>query len=335
MSMFQRYLLLFIYFSATYTFSTLATDPYLQGQPIPDLQLDSKQEAAQLYLLAQSYYAERQWAKAAQMLELAFDLDPHSVIAHNCAKASENSGNLEKAKRMYTLSLTLDPDPETKERAEIALLRIQNTQEELRVQEELHKGDQEPTKQLLSLLEINSDPPNSYVKLGKFTVGKSPYQGTHVAGRYPVMLEHEGYLPYSTVLELEPGKEMVLQVVLEEEPSGRLWTWIAGAAGLGLAATGTIFYVQAKDSYDTLNTVKAKRWPQEDFEALKEEGRSQLLRSYIFYGLSAAAITATIILFFIEAPEDPDKTPYEDLSSESKVKLWIPPEGGIGVRGIF
>lgn len=279
----------------------------------------------QLYQLAKIYYNNREWEKAAQTLEVAFGLDPHPILAHNCAKAYENAGDMEKAEKYYRICLEMGPDDDTRERTEIALTRIENTRRALNMGE--------VTEQQTSLLEIHSEPSNAYIRLGEFMVGKTPYQGRHPPGRYSVVVEHDGYRPYHGVVELEAGEELILRAALNEVPPGRVWTWVAAGTSAALLATAIVFSVEAQATYDQLNDANVRR---DDalFNDLKQEGQDQLVLSYVFYGLAAGALIGAIVLFFVEAPEE-SALQYEEFTTETAIQVWISPVGGIGVHGVF
>jgi len=101
---------------------------------------------------------------------------------------------------------------------------------------------------LPATLSIRSSPPEAIVTLGDKDLGPTPLDVLRPAGRYDVMVEREGYLPYETQLDVTAGEQVNVHArLVEDEPSvfETWWFWtIAGTVVTG-AVVGTYFAVRS------------------------------------------------------------------------------------------
>lgn len=114
--------------------------------------------------------------------------------------------------------------------------------------------------------------------------------------------------PRPSVKDVPPPTEVAAPPLVETSPvvatksSARRWAWLPAAGGVALAGVGTVFYLKAKDRYDTLEqaTVDA---PVRDSKALVSEGKQAQTVSRVTLGLGAAGLIAGAVMFLW--PDDP------------------------------
>ncbi|WP_342378497.1 hypothetical protein NVS55_03860 [Myxococcus stipitatus] len=82
----------------------------------------------------------------------------------------------------------------------------------------------------------------------------------------------------------------------------RKWAWLPAAGGVALAGVGTVFYLKAKDRFDTLDK-GGSDIPVKDSEALVSSGKQAQTVSRVAFGLGAAGLVAGAVMFLW--PEDP------------------------------
>ncbi|WP_224248588.1 hypothetical protein [Hyalangium gracile] len=90
----------------------------------------------------------------------------------------------------------------------------------------------------------------------------------------------------------------------EPEPSGRRWAWAPAAGGVVFAGAGTYFYLQAKDDYDTLTT-QGGNGQLLDGSKLASDGKRNQLLSRVSFGLAAAGIVTSAVLYLLPAEKAP------------------------------
>ena len=138
----------------------------------------------------------------------------------------------------------------------------------------------------------------------------------------------EGHTPFSQEIELESGREVVVTANLPEE--GRLWTWITLGTGLAIVGGGVWLGLVAQDKLDEADSVEGKRLQQDEFDTLRDEGETAALGSILLYGLGAATIAASVVIFFLEGPADRPAPARE----QTTVRFLLGP-GFTGVVGTF
>ncbi|MCP3105520.1 hypothetical protein LZ198_42410 [Myxococcus sp. K15C18031901] len=106
--------------------------------------------------------------------------------------------------------------------------------------------------------------------------------------------------------------------------SARRWAWLPAAGGVALAGVGTVFYLKAKDRFDTLDTGGSVDAPLRDASALASQGRNAQTVSRVAFGLGAAGLVAGAVMFLW-----PDDAPARVQPSAAA----IPGGGMVGVSG--
>jgi hypothetical protein len=110
----------------------------------------------------------------------------------------------------------------------------------------------------------------------------------------------------------------------EPEPSKHPWAWVPAAGGAVFAGVGTVFYLQAKDKYDLLNSTDPLTGPELDGEKIASEGRRAQTLSRVAFGLGAAGVVTSVVLYLLPAKERPAVSP----------TVTVGPGGGmVGVAG--
>ncbi|MFY1831265.1 hypothetical protein ACN47A_35455 [Myxococcus fulvus] len=107
----------------------------------------------------------------------------------------------------------------------------------------------------------------------------------------------------------EPGPQPVpvpTEPAITQSSSARRWAWLPAAGGVVLAGVGTVFYLKAKDRYDTLETGGADL-PLRDADALVSQGKSAQTVSRVAFGLGAAGLVAGAVMFLWPEDDPPAK----------------------------
>jgi hypothetical protein len=93
------------------------------------------------------------------------------------------------------------------------------------------------------------------------------------------------------------------------EPSKHPWAWAPAAGGAVFAGVGTVFYLQAKDKYDLLKTGGTPGKGDLDGDQLVREGRRAQNLSRVAFGVGAAGVVTSVVLYLLPAKESPPVTP--------------------------
>jgi hypothetical protein len=121
-----------------------------------------------------------------------------------------------------------------------------------------------------------------------------------------------------------PGVQVPPELKEKPEPSAHPWAWVPAAGGVAFAGAGTYFYLQAKDKYDQLDKNDSVSSPL-DGKAIASEGRRAQTLSRVAFGLGAAGVVTSVVLYLVPAKEAP-VTP----------TAAVGPGGGmVGVVGTF
>ncbi|MEM1029378.1 MAG: PEGA domain-containing protein [Myxococcota bacterium] len=94
---------------------------------------------------------------------------------------------------------------------------------------------------------VSATVPDALVTLGGRDLGPAPLSVARPAGRYPLLVEHDGYEPFRSTLTLGPGEQARVEARLEPADTSVFetwWFWTAAAATVAGAATATYFIVR-------------------------------------------------------------------------------------------
>ncbi len=102
-------------------------------------------------------------------------------------------------------------------------------------------------EKLPATLKVSSSIDGAIVQVAEVDVGPVPVDVLRPAGRYPVIVRKEGYVPYETSLTVRPGEEAKIDAILAPESlnvAEQWWFWTSIVGGLGTAAVVTYFAVR-------------------------------------------------------------------------------------------
>jgi hypothetical protein len=109
--------------------------------------------------------------------------------------------------------------------------------------------------------------------------------------------------------EGKPPEGKPLELEKAPEPSKHPWAWAPAAGGAVFAGVGTVFYLQAKDKYDQLaNGGEPGRADLEGNKLVSDGRRAQTL-SRVAFGLGAAGVVTSVVLYLLPAKEPLAVTP--------------------------
>jgi hypothetical protein len=119
-------------------------------------------------------------------------------------------------------------------------------------------------------------------------------------------------------------QDPTLTVEQKPEPSRRPWAWAPAAGGAVFAGVGTVFYLQAKEKYDLLDTGGTAGARELDGDQLARDGRRAQNLSRVAFGLGAAGVVTSVVLYLLPTKEAPPVTP----------SVTVGPGGGmVGLAG--
>lgn len=279
------------------------------------LRCGGEANAAQLYALGQKKFKERRWADAATAFGRALELDPAPELAYNAGRSAEYQGDLELALSYYRRALDLAPPPELEQKLRDVLERLGNIQRR-------RQGSADQA-QATGLLDLSTEPPGALARVQGELIGETPLQSAWPAGAVEIQLEKEGFQTWRRTIQLEPGREFVLQTDLA--PDSRVWTWVTlGGAG-ALTAGGVVLGLVSQDKLEEARGVEAARDPAL-LKDLKEEGRLYSGLSIGSYVVGGLLLGTSAALYFLEAPEAPTQ-------GQASWGLWWDQGWSAGVRG--
>jgi hypothetical protein len=110
---------------------------------------------------------------------------------------------------------------------------------------------------------------------------------------------------------------------LKPEPSKRPWAWAPAAGGAVFAGVGTVFYLQAKEKHRMIAEEGSPDAPL-DGEQLASDGRRAQNLSRVAFGLAAAGVVTSVVLYLLPEKE----------TSPVRPTVTVGPGGGmVGVAG--
>lgn len=275
------------------------------------LQCDTSAQAETLYKLALRLFQDRQWLPAAEAFEKALEQDPNPTLAYNAGRSYEYAGVLSKASEYYLKTLSLNPDPSLRDKVQKTLERLQNIQNAL------------GQKDKPGLLDLSTSPTGALVRVDGKIVGETPLKTAWKAGSMRLNLSLDGYHEVERSVQLDPGKEFVLQTTLE--PQGEVFTWISLGSSVAFLGGGIAFGLLAQDKLDESKTADAIR--NGSFENLKSDGQTYAWLSVGSYTLSAVSLISALAFHFSGNESNPTEPP--------SAWWWAVGPEHIGVQGQF
>ena len=100
-------------------------------------------------------------------------------------------------------------------------------------------------EQLPATLHVSSNLEGAAVALDGLDVGVAPVDLTRPGGSYSLMVRREGYVPYKTLVNAEPGAKLNLSADLtpESTPITKRWWFWTGAAAIVTGAIIVTYFV--------------------------------------------------------------------------------------------
>ncbi len=165
--------------------------------------------------------------------------------------------------------------------------------------------------QVIKQLRPSAEPPPTEVKPPPEQTQPPPPEPTQPPPPEPTQPKPEPLQPKPEPLQPKP------------EPSKRPWAWAPAAGGAVFAGVGTLFYLQAKDKHNALSTGGSQETPL-DGDKLASEGRRAQNLSRVAFGLGAAGVVTSVVLYLLPTKETLQVTP----------SVTVGPGGGmVGLAG--
>ena len=278
-------------------------------------------EAGRLYELGLGQFDAKEFTTAAATFLEALALDPNSILAYNAAKAFENDGDLENARRYYEQALALRPDDALRTRIDDSLHRIEKSEERLR--EKLVAAG--PTT---GMVKFTCNKRATVVVDGQAR-GRTPLDLQLQPGTYTVELRKANHVPFVQTIEVTAGAEAAVGGTLAERSAAVAWTGLGLAGGgLVLGGIGALAAAGARQKFDEAQTLEAQRDPTL-FAQLRSDGEGGKVAAQVLYGASILLVGtgATMLVVWALGRED------EDVPAAASASVWVGPANvTVGLR---
>jgi len=297
--------------SATPDQDTAAADPTDDTKQSED----DGAEATLLYEEAVLLYQEQRFAEAGEKLVRGFELDPDPVLAYNAARAFDDAGRLDDARRWYLKSLELEGlASDLRSRATNALERIANTESTIKARVE----SLEPTE---SRLRVTATQDAARVVVNGEVVGETPFSQVMPPGTYTIEVDADGHEPYAETVELEAGQTVLVRAALQTE-SLLPWVWVMTGVGVAAVGVGIAGDVLAVDRYDR---AEAARGDRDAFDAFKNEGEAFQIMAIAGYSTAGAAAITGVVLLLVDVTSGGGEYQYRTLGAAGEPRWTISP----------
>jgi tetratricopeptide (TPR) repeat protein len=206
------------------------------------------------------HFEERAYRQAIREFELAAQAVPSADLWYNIARAHEELSEYERAIEHYQRYLRDRVDPP--DRAE-----VESHIEELERRAEAQRKAQR-TRPDSGTLRVQSTVEGARVTVGGRSIGETPVPVplSLEPGRHRVVVEKEGYVPFRSEVQVEPG--VTTGAYADLEPAvryrsvgrGRVWTWVATGLAAGALGTSLGLGIRAKRLQNDGNLDDARDW---------------------------------------------------------------------------
>lgn len=201
--------------------------------------LRAARQAREHFLRGVEHFEAHRYREAIRRFRLAAALVPSADLWFNIARAHEQLGEYAEAAHFYRLYLRDRVDPPD---AEEVRKRIESLDERAAV--ERKRGARSQT----GLLQVHAEQEGAGVEVADRILGTSPLSERVPlpSGRYRVHAKKEGYIPFQSEVEVEPGQRTAAYVGMEPETRFRsvrgdhLWTWVTGGAAAAALITSAV-----------------------------------------------------------------------------------------------
>ncbi len=208
------------------------TQAHAQEAAAPDQKERAAQdraEALRLYKIGLLQYEGQEYAKAADTFAQAFKLDPNEILAYNAGRSYERNGQLEIARKFYSVQLELAAEGDLAQRAQLGLKRIEEAQQAQAQREAA-------AKRLVGFLDLNTDA-GSEVYIDGELAGSAPGRFEVEPGSHRLELRRPGAVTDRRDVLVEQGQTVALTILLEPVAAPQR---TLGWSGMGLMGGGVL-----------------------------------------------------------------------------------------------
>ncbi|QQR90722.1 MAG: PEGA domain-containing protein [Myxococcales bacterium] len=175
------------------------------------------EKARQFMEQGQAFYAQNEYAKAAEAFDQAYEAQPFSAFLYNAAIAHERNKNYAKAADLFEKYLDGEPSAEdaAKVKQRIELLRAASGEGKSNTQNASQQAvDQAVATRFKSLISVRTRPEGASVRIRNakrvMARGKTPSAHTLEQGDYVVVVEHPDYRTVEIPVSVQAGKVYIL-----------------------------------------------------------------------------------------------------------------------------
>ena len=285
----------------------LALAAFAAGPLAAQSEAEQKQKSLDLTEKAKAQFKVKNYDGAVKFLVQAYDAYPFPTLLMNIAKAYRLSGDAKNALIYYKRFLALNPEAKLEK---LAMKQVKLLEEKLKVS-----------------VTFKVDPKGAQIYLDEKFQGSAPLPPVKLMpGVVEVAVEHPEYIAMKKKIEVKPDKNNVINIVLvkrhkavKTKPGKRLWTWVAGGAGVAMIGAGVYFQLKAGTEYDSLKgdvgnpaVLNADQIGHSDALSRKDTVDSYDNLSYLFYGLGGAGLITGAVLWFVEGKPKAVPSAYYD-----------------------
>lgn len=278
--------------------------------------------------------------RAIEHLRAALEIHELPFVVYSLARVYEDQAKYDDAQELYQRCLTPDADPETRARANEALIRVKALQKQ-----STSNVPEHPRTTTTGRLVIESTPPDVLVAVNDRPPRPLTSGGLELpVGIHRIRVIRDGYQPSILDIEIRPDETARLKVVLDashrqlpdstSSSSGiDAGTWVLIGGGAALVVGGVVSYVVGAGKHDELERAQRNAtdgvvaMTRQEAAALRDDGTLFKTVGLAMGGLGLGAITTGIILAVTA-----DDTP------QSGVHVVGNPAGtllGLGLQGRF
>jgi hypothetical protein len=286
------------------------SDAQPEAQPEAQEEKGEDEEQAYLDIIKQAVYETDMgnWKEARALFRQAHELQPNARTYRGLGMVAFNMRDYVQAIRDLRSALG-------DERRELT------ESQRAHVQDLLHRAHQ-----FVGQYRLQPDPDSATVAVdGNPVVYEKDGAVLINLGEHSLRVTAEGYRELARTLKVEGGEDRVLKLVLQpesakiagrsepetgggtepvdQEPGGRLWTWVAlggavaaGAAGVTFGLIGDAKYSELEDECGELGCLRD--------EADTSPVETNYTLANVFYGVSGACLVGAVVLFFVEGNEE-------------------------------
>ncbi|MBW2463237.1 MAG: PEGA domain-containing protein [Deltaproteobacteria bacterium] len=260
-------------------------------------------EAGERFAAGIEHFEARQYREAIHEFEIAVSLVPSADIWFNVARCYELLREFEPAIQFYRRYLRDRVDPPDRATVEEHITNL-----EARLEQDRQRGLQAPTT---GTLRVQSNLPGATVHVDGREVGQTPLDVpmSLEPGEHDVTVENDGYIPFRSQVDIEPGTDTTAFADLREATEyqavrgTRIITWIAAGLTAGALGTSLGFAIaaQGKNSeWQDMGSLPVDPMAPGETHPVLQDARDLALVSDVLLGVGIGLAVATVVLYFIE-----------------------------------